>query len=373
MLAKHLDRAKFHFAICVIENARSAPRLEIEKSGCPIYDLNLSRRFYNVVIMIRVVYGFYRVFRATQPHIVQTQALHANLLARLAARCAGVPIVISTENSLPDIETSWIKRVWNTPLHLLNNLLDNVTDWIVVVSEHLRRRKNTTHASQKIVVIHPPFDLNAFAAARPHLPDHRPLSDVQKPVIGIVGRLSREKGHRYLIAAMPEILAYAPDTQLMIVGSGPAEFDLREQVRALSLTKSVTFAGYKQNVYGELARLDMLFVPSLSEAFPIVILEGMAMGLPVVGTRVGGIPEIIVDGETGILVRSRDASGLAQAFKYLLSHPEAGWSMGQRGREKALSDFHPSHFIAAHERLYERAVATSVSKTRFGRRVDISS
>jgi glycosyltransferase involved in cell wall biosynthesis len=309
--------------------------------------------------MIRVIYGFYRTFKRTRPDIVQTQALHANLLARPAAKLAGVPIVISTENALPDIETHAIRRLLNTPLHLVNRALDRVTDRIVVVSEDLRRRKKPKRGLPNIEVIPPPFDYDAFQTARASLPCARPLSDVEWPIVGVVGRLAREKGHQYLIAAMPDMLAYAPKTQLRIVGAGPMEAELRAQVRRLSLPPQVTFVGYQRNVYAELARMDILFVPSLSEAYPIVILEGMAMGLPVVGAQVGGIPEVIADGETGLLVPPRDASALAQAFKYLLSHPETGRRMGQRGQEKALSDFHPSRFIADHERLYENAVAAS--------------
>ena len=362
VLAKHLDRTKFDFAICVIENARSDRRVAIEHAGCPIYDLNLSRRFYNVCNMMRVIYGFYRTFKRTKPDIVQTQAMHANLLARPAAILAGVPIVISTDNSLPDIETHAIKRLLNAPLHCFNNLLDRATARRVVVSEDLRRRKTPKRGLSNIHVIPPPFDLDAFHAARASLPACHSFVDIKRPVIGVIGRLSREKGHHYLIAAMPEMLAYAPETQLFLVGAGPAESELRAQVERLSLTHNVTFVGYKRNVYAELARMDILFVPSLSEAYPVVILEGMAMGLPVVGTRVGGIPEVIADGETGILVPPRDASALAQAFKYLLSHPQQGRRMGQQGKEKVLSVFHPSRFIADHERLYENAVAMSCAK-----------
>jgi glycosyltransferase involved in cell wall biosynthesis len=250
--------------------------------------------------------------------------------------------------------------------------MDRGTHRIIVISDYLRRRKAATGSAQKIAVIPPPFNMDAFAAARAHLPCHRPLADVEKPVIGIVGRLSREKGHRYLIAALPAILAEAPKTQLIIVGSGPLEAALREQVRTLSLTKSVAFVGYKRQIYAELARMDILCVPSLSEAFGIVILEGMAMGLPVVGTRVGGIPEVIRDGETGILVPPRDVPALAQACKYLLSHPEEGVQMGLRGKERVLADFHPAQFIADHERLYESAMVTHCPDTRLWQNIDNS-
>jgi glycosyltransferase involved in cell wall biosynthesis len=356
VLAKHLDKEKFDFAICVIENSRSSIRVEIEKSGCMIHDLNLSRRFYNVFNMIRVVHGFYRTFKRVQPQIVQTQALHANLLARIAAKMAGVPCVISTENSLPDIETNPIRRVLNAPLHLLNNILDRVTDRIVVVSEQLKKLKTFKDAAQKIDMIPPPFNVETFEAAQSKLGKARPLSNPKQTTIGVVGRLSPEKGHRYLIAAMPKILTYAPNTRLKIVGAGPLESELKRLAMRLQVSDGVTFDGYKKDIFVEMAEMDILFVPSLSDAFPIVVLEGMAMGIPVVGTRVGGIPEIIRDRETGLLVAPRDSSALAEAFKYLRFSPDEGLRMGQRGRERVLSIYHPSQFVARHEKLYEQVV-----------------
>ena len=362
-LARHLDRAKYDFGICVIENARSDLRLAIERCGCPFYDLNVSRRFYNVFNLIRIVYGFYRVFKHTKPHIVQTHALHANLLARPAAKLAGVPIVIATENCAPDIERHVLRRCLNAPLHLLNRLLDVCTHRIVVVSEHLRRWKGAKSAV-KIEMIPPPFDVEAFDTAQPSSSAHLVLGDASQPVIGVVGRLSPEKGHRYLIAGMTDILAHVPQARLWIVGDGPLRSKLEAQVRRLNLDERVTFLGYQRDVFAHLARIDILVVPSLSEAFSLVTVEGMAMARPVVGTRVGGIPEIILDGETGLLVPPRDRAALAQACQYLVMHPETGREMGRRGRERVLSHFHPAQFVASHERLYERVVARYLPKTR---------
>jgi glycosyltransferase involved in cell wall biosynthesis len=104
--------------------------------------------------------------------------------------------------------------------------------------------------------------------------------------------------------------------------------------------------------------------PSLSDAFPRVALEGMLMELPVVGTRTGGIAEIILDGETGLLVPPGDSAALARACGHLLSHPEEGSRMGRRGRERVLSAFHPAQFIARHEELYATALGGAPAARR---------
>jgi glycosyltransferase involved in cell wall biosynthesis len=356
-LAKHLDRSKFEFAVCVIEQASALNVEELTRAACGLYILNLSRRLYNPIGLIRVIYRVYQICCRLKPDIVQTHGLHANLLGRPAAKCAGIRVIIATESALPDIERNPWRRAFNLPLHGLNRLLDRGTQRIVVVSERVRRWKDRRGKSQKVCVITPPFRLDAFDSAPAHRPRAHSGGRARAPVLGVVGRLSPEKGHRFLIAAMPEILAQEPQTQLLVVGSGPLEAKLRAQVEALDLTEHVRFLGYLRDVQTAFSRMDILIVPSLSDAFPLVTLEGMMMELPVVGTRTGGIAEIVLDGETGVLAPPGDSAALAGACRHLLSHPHVGRQMGQRGRERVLAEFHPSQFIARHEALYVRAFA----------------
>jgi glycosyltransferase involved in cell wall biosynthesis len=355
-LARHLDRGRFEFAVCVIERASAAVAAELEASGCRLYSLDLSRRFYNPLGLLRICHRLYRLCRALRPDVVQSHALHANLLARPAARWAGVRLIISTETALPEMERNAVRRVLNAPLHGLNRLLDRGTQQIVVVSDWVRRWKDPRGRSQKVRVIAPPFRLEAFDA-----PGAQPRAAAADeagggPVLGVVGRLSAEKGHRFLIAAMPEILAAAPDVRLLVVGSGHLEAKLRAQVEALGLGEHVRFLGYVRDVQTVFARMDVLIVPSLADPNPLVVLEGMMMELPVVGSRTGGISEMILHGETGLLVPPGDSAALAGACRHLLSQPEVGRQMGRRGRERVLGEYHPSRFIAGHEDLYAGAL-----------------
>jgi glycosyltransferase involved in cell wall biosynthesis len=304
---------------------------------------------YNPFDSIRIIHRLYQLFSKIKPDVVQSHALHANLLARPAAKWAGVRSIISTENVLPDVERNPLRRALNVPLHALNKTLDRSTQQIVVASEAVRRWTDPRGKSPKVHVIPPPFDIDAFAAAQSTRAQAR---EGRAPVLGVVGRLSQEKGHRFLLAAMPEILAREPQAQLLIVGSGPLEAELRTQVEALSLTQCVHFLGYLQAVHTAYSRMDILVVPSLSEAFPLVALEGMVMNLPIVGADVGGLTEIILDGETGLLVPPGDSAALARACQYLLRNPDVGRQMGERGRRRVLEAFHPSQFIARHEQLY---------------------
>jgi len=258
--------------------------------------------------------------------------------------------VISTENALPDIERNLLRRALMAPLHALNRHLDRETWRIVVVSESVRRWKDPNGRSRKLRVIAPPFRLEAFGGAR------APRSGSPAPVLGVVGRLSAEKGHRFAIAAMPQILAHTPGARLLIVGSGPLEAELKGLVAGLGLTGCVDFLGFVQEVRTAYAVMDLLLVPSLSEAFSLVTVEGMMMELPVVGARTGGIAEIVLDGETGVLVPPGDSAALAEACQGLLSRPEVAKEMGRRGRRRALAEFDPEQFITRHETLYACAI-----------------
>ncbi len=353
-LAKHLDRSRFEFAVCVIENASASNVEELTRTDCHLYTLNLSRRFYNLIQLLRVMHRVYQLCSRLKPDIVQTHGLRANLLGRPAAKWAGVRVIISTETALPEMERNVVRRVLNAPLHGLNRLLDRGTQQIVVVSDSVRRWKDPGGRSRKVQVIAPPFRLEAFSAADAQR--RAAVVEGEGPLLGVVGRLSPEKGHRFLIAAMPEILAVAPDARLLIAGSGRLEARLRTQVDALGLGERVRFLGYVSDVQSVFARLDVLIVPSLADSCPLVTLEGMMMALPVVGSRTGGIAEMILHGETGLLVPPGDSGAIAHACRYLLRNPEVGREMGKRGRKRVLSEFHPSKFIARHETLYLDAV-----------------
>ena len=171
-------------------------------------------------------------------------------------------------------------------------------------------------------------------------------------MIGIVARLSEEKRHEDLLFAMPSILEQFPRLQLRIVGSGPLEAALQDLTSRLNITRAVKFAGHSEKVFEELQRMDLFVLPSRSEGVPISIIEAMVMGLPVVATRVGGIPEAVIEGTTGILVTPRQPAQLAVAIIDLLADPAKRNAMGKAGRERALTEFHPEQFTRKHEQLY---------------------
>lgn len=168
------------------------------------------------------------------------------------------------------------------------------------------------------------------------------------PVIGAVGRLETAKGLEYLIKAFArvqsELAVHAAHgeatlSNLVIVGTGSLENSLKSLAAELGVEKQVIFTGYRTDAQWIMALFDIFALPSLQEALPLVGIEAMGLGKPVVGSTADGIPELVVDGETGYLVPPRDVESLADRLLKLCLDPEKRRLMGQKGRERYLANF----------------------------------
>src|SRR5262249_10903400 len=157
--------------------------------------------------------------------------------------------------------------------------------------------------------------------------------------VAVGGNLYGVKGHRYLLEAVPRILEACPSTVFLIAGRGEQEATLREQAKALGIDPSVRFLGLREDVPALLATCDLFVLPSLSEGLSIAILEAMSSARPVVTTRVGGNPELVVDGETGVLVAPADPEQLASAVVRTLTKPAEARRLGENGLNRVKSRF----------------------------------
>ncbi|MEW6049453.1 MAG: glycosyltransferase family 4 protein [Candidatus Zixiibacteriota bacterium] len=157
-------------------------------------------------------------------------------------------------------------------------------------------------------------------------------------VVGVtVARLVEQKGHRFLIDALPAIVAAQPLFKLLLLGSGPLEQALRERAEALRMLDHLIFAGMLDSVSETLAGCDLMIHPSIDEPFGIALLEGMRAGIPIVASDVGGIPEVV--GECGLLVPPRNSKELAAVVISLLNAPARRTELANRGRERFMKQF----------------------------------
>ncbi len=178
--------------------------------------------------------------------------------------------------------------------------------------------------------------------------------DPSRPrVIGTAGRLDPVKGISFLLRAFSFLVPEFPDVRLEIAGEGPLREKLESEAASLDIQSRVMFLGWRKDMPAVFRRWDIYVQPSLMEAFGLAALEAMACGLPVVGTAAGGLPELIVDGETGLLVPPRDSGALAQAIRRLLQNPTEACAMGAAGRARAVKYFSVERMVAEVQKIYD--------------------
>jgi glycosyltransferase involved in cell wall biosynthesis len=276
-----------------------------------------------------------RLLRARKPHL-----LHLHLIGfgggrwvLLAAVLASVPSIVCTIHVAPQERQSWKTR-------LDRALLTPVVDRYIAVSKASRDRLVAYLGlpAARLTAVPNAVELGRFEApAEPGRSAVRQQWGIpaEAPVLGVLARLSPQKGLTYLVSAMPSILAAHPNAYALVVGEGHLRDDLEAQARALGVDRRILFVGYHQNVVNYLRAMDLFVLPSLFEGMPLSILEAMGAALPVVATAVDGTPEVVADGETGLLVPPTDPDALARALIRLLDDRALAARMGQQGRAHA--------------------------------------
>ncbi len=193
---------------------------------------------------------------------------------------------------------------------------------------------------------------------RHYQPNEAPTGRQTNVVIGIVGQIGRRKGHLVLFEAFRNLTTAYPALRLWVVGQEPAHShehyteELRRYVDTYHLEDRITFWGFHADIPALLAQLDLVVLPSLQEPFGKIVIEAMAMGKPVVASSVGGVPEIVEHGKTGLLIPPDNTDALRQALEQLVLNPDMRCKMGQVGQKRVRHLFSLQHHVQAIERVY---------------------
>jgi glycosyltransferase involved in cell wall biosynthesis len=177
-------------------------------------------------------------------------------------------------------------------------------------------------------------------------------------VIGVIAQLIPRKGHRYLIKAAPTILDHYPETRFLFFGQGPLQRDLEQLSKSLHMADKVHFAGFRTDLNRILPCLDLVVHPATMEGLGVSLLQAAAAGMPIVATRVGGIPEIVHDGVNGYLVDVGDTQAIVDAVLTLLHNPRKAKHLGQAGREIVRLHFSLEAMVAGNLRVYRGVLRT---------------
>jgi len=237
-------------------------------------------------------------------------------------------------------------------------------DRIVCVSEMIRAVLLRDGLPPALVgVVHSGVDVARLNGAPDRRADYRREFGVPSgaPLIATVGHCADHKGQRFLVAAAPAVLQRFPEARILVVGEGELLPDLKEQARALHVEGRVLFPGFRTDVPALLRALDLFCFPSHLEGLGTSVLDALAVGLPVVATTAGGIPEMITDGVHGRLVPPRDPAALAAALVEMLEHPERARQMGEAGRARVMAEFTADRMVEKTLGEYERLVGAEAA------------
>lgn len=279
-----------------------------------------------------------RLLRQRQPEIVHTHLLHADLYGAVAARLARINTLISSRHNDDKFR---YHRLWRA----FAPLLWRMTTGGIAISESLRRftldiEKAPSH---KIRRVH--YGMPAPTLSDQELQDQRVRlrEELRLPqsalLLGMVCRLTPQKGVADALDAFEQIAGRTPAARLVIAGDGELADALRRQAADLGIGDRVHWLGWRDDAEDLLAAFDIMLMPSLWEGFGLVLLEAMSRRLPIVASRVGAIPEVVADGESGLLVPPSDSVALAEAISQLLDDEALRKSMGLRGRERLETRF----------------------------------
>src|SRR5207247_2049140 len=200
-------------------------------------------------------------------------------------------------------------------------------------------------------------DLSKFFPRQPSQALRKSLALTRSgPVVMSVGRFVRYKGYEYLLEAALLVRQAMPGVHWVLVGDGELKRELENQVRLLGLEAQVHFTGWRENITELLALCDLFVLPSLGEHFGRVLIEAMAMAKAIVATDSGGVPEVVIDGETGLLVPPADATPLAEAVIKLLRNPALDSRLGKAGLQRVEHEFSMTRHVRAVEALYRECI-----------------
>ena len=286
------------------------------------------------------------LIRAEKPDLVHLHSRRgADTWGGLAARLAGVPCVLS-------------RRVDNPESRLAVALKYRLYDHVITISEGIRQvLLSEGLAADKVSCVRSAVDATPYLA-----PVDRAAfcAEFGLPadalVAGVVAQLIPRKGHRYLLAALPALLARHPRLQVLIFGQGPLEAELRAEVEAAGLAGAVRFTGFRHDLPRWLGGLDLLVHPADMEGLGVSLLQASAAAVPIVTSRAGGLPEAVQDGVTGILCPPGDVAALTAAIDRLAGDAALRARYGAAGRARILAEFSIDAMVDGNLRVYRQVL-----------------
>jgi glycosyltransferase involved in cell wall biosynthesis len=286
-----------------------------------------------------------RAVGAERPDLLHTHLVHADVYGSIASRVGGVPFVSSRHND---------DRYLLGPFRYVDRAFARRARRLVAISDAVRLfLERAGLPREKLVTVH--YGLDALPEAPSEISPAAAGVPESAPLALAVGRLIPQKDHATLLRAFARVRAEHPDAVLAILGSGPLEADTGALAAELGLDGAVFLPG-RLETRDWLERADVFVHTSRWEGFGIVLLEAMLAGLPVVATRVSAVPEVVADGETGVLVEPGDEAGVAAALGGIVGDPDRARALGAAGLARARREFSVAHMTDRTVSVYDEAL-----------------
>lgn len=324
---------EFELSAIVLNEGTLAEKLRLAGINVAVSD-EKRLRFSQIRSEVRVFLG------RTRPLILHSHRYKENILAGMAKKKGDVKRLVQTVHGIGE-PFKGIRQLKSQAYSMANIYFTiKYFDRVIAVSDDIHRKLVRYLAPDKVVTIHNAIDPNGSIPGRDSELVRSEFgigNDI--PVIGSVGRMVPVKGFELFLAMAKAILTVRPEVKFMLVGDGPQRAELERKARELGITESVIFTGFRNDVTDLINCLDIFAMTSYHEGIPMALLEAMAMKKAVVSTAVGGIPEIIQDGVSGILVDSNDAGQLSAASLRLLANSDARLNLAEAARSRIEEEF----------------------------------
>lgn len=298
----------------------------------------------------------FRLMRTLRPTIVHTHTAKAGMLGRLAAKLAGVPVIVHTFHG--HVFHSYFSRSKTQTFLQIERLLAKISDAIITLSPTQRAEilGYGIGCPEKVHAIGLGLLLDPFvtcASLRGQLRQELGVSE-DAPLIGIVARLVPIKGHTYFLDAAKYVLETHPKARFLIIGDGELREELERYAQDTGINQHIAFLGFRRDLPEIYADLDVVVLSSLNEGLPVTLIEAMASATPIVTAQVGGVEDLVEHERTGILVPPKDSRALADGICQILAlTPQQRQAMGETGRASVYPRYHISTLVSNIETLYQ--------------------
>jgi glycosyltransferase involved in cell wall biosynthesis len=351
-LARWHDRSRFKMYFATLNPIDGWLRENLESEEVECFSCECRRRVEYPLGVVRLA----NYLRRNQIDILHTHLFEPSVIGLQAGVLARTPVRVMTRH-YSDYHTRINKR-WHVGL---DRLCTRVSHSVIAVSRHTTDHMIVEEGAppEKLHTVFNgiDFDRVALSGADARERIRREFDAEDAHLLVHVARLHPEKGHHYLFQALGEIQRQVrKPVRLLVAGAGPFEAAYRDEVRQLGCDEMVRFLGFRKDSADLMAAADLVILPSVAEAFGLVLTEALYLGTPVVATRAGGIPEIVDDGVDGVLVRPADTSALASAIVGLLNDEDRRKKMAGAGRAKVLARFRFEDMVRSYETIYEGLV-----------------